>query len=109
MGDAVAQNRRHAGKAEDDFVDARRRRIAVEPGADVGVDQRAHERQRSGEFGDDLAGFGGIAVGGADAFGAERQLERDLALERGQRAVERVGDERVDFPRLGPCGPKWRG
>lgn len=45
MRDTVAQKRRDAGKAEDDLVDAARRRISRQRGGDVGVVEVADHRK----------------------------------------------------------------
>ena len=53
MRQPLVNDRRDARIADQHFVDAVRRRIAVECGADIGVEQGAHARQLLGESGDD--------------------------------------------------------
>ena len=100
MREAMADDRGEAGKAEDDLVDALGRRIALEGGPEVGVEQGAHLRQGGGEGLDDVAGpERRVDPALALPFPGQREFELDLAPERGKGRFEGAKDEGVDVVR----------
>ena len=109
MRQAVAHDRGDAGKAEDNLVNALRRRIVRERGADVLVEGGAYLRQCGGKQACDIAGGSTVRIGWvACVLLLERQRQFDLLLERWQRLCKRPSHKRIGVA-SNPGGPKWRG
>ena len=72
MREAMVDDGRDAGIAEQHLVDALRGRVAVVGGADVGVEQRAHFRQFLGEGDDDACRAATVGIEQFGDAGAER-------------------------------------
>ena len=101
MRQAVAHDRGDAGKAKDNFVDALRRRIVRESGADVLVEGGAYLRQCGGKQARDITGGSTVRIGwAACVLLLERQRQFDLLLERWQRLCKRPSHKRVGVPRV---------
>ena len=84
MRQAMAHGRGDAGKAEDDLVNALRRRIVRESRADVYVEGGAYLRERTGKQTRDFTGGSAARIGWiARILLLERQRQFDLLLERG--------------------------
>src|SRR5271165_545307 len=93
----MARDSGEAGKAEDDLVDALGRRVPLESGLEVGVEQSADFRQSGGEGRDRVAGpERRVDPAVALPFLGERELELDLAPEGGERRFEGPKDEGID-------------
>jgi len=110
MRQAMAHDRGDAGKAEDDLVNALRRRIVRVSRADVYVEGGAYLRQRTGNKRVISPADRPLALAGSRAFLLlERQRQFDLLLERGQRPCKRPSHKRVGVRASSPGGPKCRG
>ncbi len=110
MRDPVMDDGGDARIADQHFVDAMRGGIAVESGADVGIEQRARLRQFLGEGGDDAGRkLKSVADRQRDGFG-EFELEPHLVQQFRQRDVERVPDEEINafFADFGRAKAVWK-
>jgi hypothetical protein len=101
MRQAMAHDRGDAGKAEDDLVNALRRGIVRESGADVLVEGGAYLRQCGGKQARDIIGGSTVRIGWVECvLLLKRQRQFDLTLERWQRLCKRPSHKRVGVPRV---------
>ena len=92
--------REHAGKAEDDLVDAVRGGIALEGRAHVRVEQRANRGRRRGEAARDLGGVALERVVGSVFLAAPAAVRaRPAGASARKRSASVALDEGVDVAR----------
>jgi hypothetical protein len=110
MREAVAHDRGDARKAEDNFVDAFRRWIVCERGADVFVEGGADLRQSSGERARDLSRRSRVRIGPiARVLLLERKRQSDLLLERRQSYRKRPSHKSIGVSRVQSRRPEVAG
>jgi hypothetical protein len=110
MRQAVAHDRGDAGKAKDNLVDALRRRIVGESGADVLVEGGAYLRQCGGKQARDIIGGSTVHIGWvACVLLLERQRQFDLMLERRQCLCKRPSHKRIGVSRTQSRRPEVAG
>ncbi len=96
MGNTVVDHRQDAGIAEQDFIHAARRGVAVEGGKHVAVEQAADARQLGGELANGCERA--RPQRGFIAFGVARgvvEFQSCLGQQPVQRRVQRMGDVQV--------------
>jgi hypothetical protein len=106
VGDPMVDHRLDAGVAKQHFVHAACRRIAVEGGQHVGVEEGAYPRQRGGKLVDDgLRLAVGVGLSLAALPCGMAQFEADLGDERLEHCLQRMADVVVlAFPALAQVG-----